>query len=98
MEEKERRPAPQRHGELYIATAERFEHSAIFLHPNPGGVAETLNSSTDSREERFALFLLMHGDPTFSIPDGAGMLEFATRLAEDRTESNAKPPSGLPMH
>src|SRR5512139_3618369 len=22
--------------EIYIATAERFEHSAIFLHPNPG--------------------------------------------------------------
>lgn len=22
---------------LYIATAERFEHDAIFLHPNPGG-------------------------------------------------------------
>ncbi|MCU0523030.1 MAG: hypothetical protein MUF84_20380, partial [Anaerolineae bacterium] len=28
--------------DLYIATAERYEHNAIFLHPNPGDLEEVL--------------------------------------------------------
>ena len=36
MEEKERQLHRRDMADLYIATAERYEHSAIFLHPNPG--------------------------------------------------------------
>src|SRR5690242_5203830 len=36
MEEKERQLHRDDMADLYIATAERYEHSAIFLHPNPG--------------------------------------------------------------
>ena len=38
MEEKERQLHRDDMADLYIATAERYEHSAIFLHPNPGTV------------------------------------------------------------
>jgi len=35
MQMKKRTPAPPAgHGGVYIATAERFEHSAIFIHVN----------------------------------------------------------------
>jgi len=38
MEEKERQFHRADMAELYIATAERFEHSAIFIHPNPNTI------------------------------------------------------------
>ncbi len=38
MEEKERELHRDDMADLYIRTAERYEHSAIFLHPNPGHV------------------------------------------------------------
>ncbi|MBI4786500.1 MAG: hypothetical protein HY782_05590 [Chloroflexi bacterium] len=69
---------------IFIATAERFEHSAIFIHPNP-----------DTEEERWRMvdliregtggkyFLMMHGDATFGIPT---MTEFAYRVADEPDE------------
>ena len=63
---------------LFIATAERFEHSAIFLHPNPGGEEEIFRLIDLIREksgDRY--FLMMHGDATYGLPDGANMEEFA---------------------
>ena len=84
MEEKERRLHRNQIADLYIQTAQRYEHSAIFLHPNPGGVNETLRLIDLVRQKSGnRYFLMMHGDPTFGIPDGAGMMEFATRLAEE---------------
>lgn len=69
---------------IYIATAERFEHSAILLHPNPCGDAETLRLIELVREmsgDRY--FLMLHGDATYSIPDGNGVEEFSYRLADE---------------
>src|SRR3990170_8549076 len=40
MQEKERQLHRQDMADLFIATAERFEHSAIFLHPNPQSIDE----------------------------------------------------------
>ncbi len=70
--------------ELFIATAERFEHSAIFLHPNPGSEDEILRLIDKVREksgDRY--FLMIHGDATFSIPGGDAMAAFAYRLVDD---------------
>ncbi len=70
--------------DLYIATAERYQHSAIFLHPNPGTEFETQRLIELVREktgDRY--FLMMHGDATFSIPDGTHMEQFAYRLADE---------------
>src|SRR5512147_263008 len=42
MEEKERALHRSEMADIYIATAERYGHSAIFIHPNPDTVEETL--------------------------------------------------------
>src|ERR1017187_5623058 len=65
MKEQERDLHRRDMADLYIATAERFEHSAIFLHPNPGSEEETLRLIDLIREksgDRY--FLMLHGDAT----------------------------------
>ncbi len=70
--------------DLYIAVAERFGHSAIFLHPNPGNDDETMALVDIIREKTGnQYFLMRHGDATFSIPDGNHMMEFAFRMADE---------------
>ncbi len=84
MEEKERQLHRIDMAELYIATAERFGHSAIFLHPNPDSVEETIHLVDLIRErtgDRY--FLMRHGDTTYSIPNGDQMAEFCYRLFDE---------------
>jgi len=84
MEEKERRLHREEMAELYIATAERYEHSAVFLHPNPSTLDETCRLIDLVREksgDRY--FLMLHGDATYGIPDGSRMAEFVYRLADE---------------
>jgi uroporphyrinogen decarboxylase len=70
--------------ETYIKTAERFEHSAIFLHPNPNTIDE-LTWLVQLIQERVGsrYFLMVHGDATYSIPDGERMVDFAFRLKDE---------------
>jgi uroporphyrinogen decarboxylase len=91
MEEKERRLHRAEMADIYIQTAERFEHSAIFLHPNPDSVAETLHLVDLIREktgDRY--FLMRHGDATFSIPDGTHMQDFSYRMADEPQKLKAE--------
>jgi len=84
MEERERALHRSDMADLYLLTAERYEHSAIFLHPNPDTVEEACRLIDLVRErsgDRY--FLMMHGDPTFEIPDGTHMEQFVYRLADD---------------
>jgi uroporphyrinogen decarboxylase len=84
MEEKERHLHRVDMAELYIATAERFEHSAIFIHQNPNTVEEIMWMVDLIRErtgERY--FLMIHGDATFSIPGGDEMAAFSYRLVDE---------------
>ena len=77
--------------DLYIQTAERFNHSAIFLHPNPDTFEETCHLIDLIREktgDRY--FLIRHGDATFWIPNGSGMNEFAFRLADEPEKLHAE--------
>jgi len=83
MQERERQLHRRDMAEIYLATAERFEHSAIFLHPNPPRDEEAMRLVELVRElsgERY--FLMLHGDATFGIPRGEEMERFAVRLAE----------------
>lgn len=84
MEEKERELHRADMVDIYIATAERYEHSAIFIHPNPDSIEETIRTVDLIRErtgDRY--FIMRHGDATFSIPDGNSMVEFVYRLADE---------------
>ena len=84
MSEKERQLHRNEMAELFIATAERFEHSAIFLHPNPGSVEEEMRLVDLVREKSGdKYFLMFHGDATFSIPGGSDMVEFSYRLKDE---------------
>jgi len=83
MQESERQLHRRDMAELYLATAERFEHSAIFLHPNPGDDEETLRLIDLVREksgDRY--FLMLHGDATFGVPSGTNMEAFSYRIAD----------------
>ena len=84
MEEKERELHRRDMADIYIATAERFDHSAIFIHPNPDTVEETIRLVDIIREktgDRY--FIMRHGDATFSIPSGGEMMPFVERMADE---------------
>ena len=84
MSETERQLHRADMADLFIATAERYEHDAIFLHPNPGDGEEVLRLIDLVREksgDRY--FLMIHGDATFSIPGGDAMAEFSYRMVDD---------------
>jgi len=84
MEEKERQLHRRDMAELFIATARRFEHSAIFLHPNPGSEAETLRLIDLVRDlSGDTYFLMLHGDATYGVPSGSHMEQWCARLVEE---------------
>ncbi|HXR48735.1 MAG TPA: uroporphyrinogen decarboxylase family protein [Candidatus Limnocylindrales bacterium] len=91
MEEREREFHRRDMAQLYVQTAGRFEHSAIFLHPNPGDFDETCRLIDRVREfSGVRYFLMLHGDATFSIPDGQHMEAFCYRLADEPDKVHAE--------
>lgn len=91
MEEKERELHRRDMADLYIATAERFEHSAIFIHQNPG-TPEELDRLVGHIRERSGdrYYLMAHGDATFSVPNGSEMEEFSCRMVEEPEQLKAQ--------
>jgi uroporphyrinogen decarboxylase len=84
MEKKERQLHRSELADVYIMTAERYEHSAILLHPNPNRPEEMLRLVELVREktgDRY--FLMAHGDATYSITGAAEMEQFALRLHDE---------------
>lgn len=70
--------------QLYIDSAEMFEHDAILLHPNPHGLEWTLRLIDEVRElsgDRY--FLMLHGDATYDIPSGKRMEELTMRMVDE---------------
>lgn len=91
MSESERILHRNEMADIYIMTAERYEHDAIFIHPNPGSMDETLCLIDLIREktgDRY--FLMMHGDATYSIPNGNTMEEWSAWLYENLDEVKAR--------
>ena len=91
MEEKERELHRRDMADLYIATAERYEHCAIFIHANPG-TDEELQRMVDLIRERTGdrYFLMAHGDATFAIPNGNEMEAFSCQLVEEPEKLKAQ--------
>jgi len=84
MTEKERKLHRKDISEVFIKTAETFSHSAIFIHPNPYTLEETIYIIDTIREMiGNKYFLMIHGDATFSIPSGEKMMEFVQRIADE---------------
>ena len=84
MEAGERQLHRQDMADLYIATAERYEHSAIFVHPNPDTFdecARLIDLIRQKTGDRY--FIMRHGDVTYSIPDGPALVPFCRRLKEN---------------
>ena len=82
MTEKERQLHREDMADIYIATAEKYEHSAIFL-------PQSRNIGGDSASYRFSkrsgnkYFLMVEGDATFSVPSGSEMVNFVYRLKDE---------------
>jgi uroporphyrinogen decarboxylase len=84
MEEKERRLHRSELADVYIMTAQRYEHSAILLHPSPNRPEEMLRLVELVRERTGdQYFLMAHGDATYSITGAAQMEQFALRLHDE---------------
>lgn len=85
MQEKERQLHREDMADTFIATAEKYDHSAIFIHSNPGVPPETRKMIDLIREktgERY--FLMKHGDVTFGIPsDSKELTEFCLDMRRD---------------
>lgn len=68
----------------FTEIARQYEHSAIFVHPNPGDFDTTVELLRTIRETTgMEYYLCMHGDPTYAIPTGDDMMDFSLRLYED---------------
>ena len=84
MTEHERRLHREDIADTFIMTARHYEHSAIFLHPNPGGHEEAFRLIDCVREKTGnEFFLMLHGDATYAIPDGDTMMSWTEWLYED---------------
>jgi uroporphyrinogen decarboxylase len=72
--------------DLYVATAKRYEHSAIFFHLPAGwekSITETMTGLEFIRKiSGMDYFLMVHGDATYAIPDGNGMMDFIGEIAD----------------
>lgn len=79
--------------ETYIKTAEKYDHSAIFVQMDTSDMKyfdrtvrileEIRNQSGDK------YYTMVHGDPTFSIPTGDDMMEFSALLYEEEDKMKA---------
>ncbi len=88
MTERERQLHRNEIADLYIMTAERYEHGAIFLHPNPGSEDEILRLVDLVREKSGdKYFLMLHGDSTYGIPNGENMIQFTEWLLASTDEA-----------
>lgn len=84
MKDEERELHRRDMAQVYVDTAKRFEHSAILLHPNPGGFEETCRLIDHVRDlSGDDYFLMLDGDATFSIPDGGSIASFSYRLVDE---------------
>lgn len=84
MSERERSLHRNDIADLYLEVAKKYNHSAIFLHPNPSDLEETIKLIDIVREKSGdEYFLMLHGDATYSIPDGNNMMDFSYRISDE---------------
>ncbi|HNX15009.1 MAG TPA: uroporphyrinogen decarboxylase family protein [Oscillospiraceae bacterium] len=90
MSDKERNLHIDNIADMYITIAEHYNHFAIFVQGVdgcPDGTQRVLSRIREKSGDKY--FLMMHGDPTFSIPNGTDMLDFSTQLYENEAGMKA---------
>lgn len=84
MSAKEKQLQQEDIADTYIEIARRYNHNAIFVQPSVGSFEEIVRLLTIIREKTGdEYYLTMHGDPTFAIPNGNDMTEFAVGFYEE---------------
>ncbi len=73
---------------MYVMTAERYEHNAIFVHAVPSMTIPILEQIREMSGDKY--FIMMHGDATYDVPDGDHMLDFTYRMADEPEEMQAE--------
>ena len=85
MSAREREAQLRDEASVYIDIAQKYHHSAIFVHPAVRGVPDAVARLLEIIRERSGgeYFLMMHGDTTLSIPDGENMMAFTVQIYEE---------------
>jgi uroporphyrinogen decarboxylase len=90
MSDEERQLHRNEIADIHIMIAEKYNHCAIFIQPDPGifpsnsyeeetlRIIELIREKTGNK-----YFLLMHGDATYAIPDGENLEKFIYRISDD---------------
>lgn len=70
--------------QLYIDIAKAYDHSAIFVQ-TPVNKIDHMQQLLEAIREKSGdeYYLMMHGDPTWAIPTGDDMVEFAAQMYEE---------------
>lgn len=70
--------------QIYVDTARKYNHSAIFVHSSVADYEKTAPVLEKIRKiSGDEYFIMMHGDPTFPIPEGDTMLDFTAQIYEE---------------
>ena len=91
MSESERALHRREMADIFVMTAERYEHDAIFVHLNPNVLDEAcwmIDLIRQRSGDRY--FLMMHGDATYSIPNGDRMTEWCAWLFDHPEEAKSE--------
>ena len=85
MSESEKKAQIADSADCYVSIAEKYHHSAIFVHPNPWDYPNTARLLEAIRERSGSqqYCLMLAGDPTFAMPNGSNMMAFTERMYED---------------
>ncbi len=84
MSEQERTLHRRDVADLHVCVARRYEHAGMLYH-SPGGWQETdTQRSIDHVRELSGMdyLITLHGDATHSLPNGADMMDFVMKLAD----------------
>lgn len=81
---------------IYIETAKKYEHDAIFIHGNPPATEDLMRIADEIKIlSGDDYFLMCHGDATFSIPEGNNMEEWSYRMNDEPEKVDAELARGV---
>ena len=88
MSEKERTLHRRDVADLHVEVAKKYGHAGIFFHPPGGWAEEDTQASIEHVRELSGMdyLITLHGDATYSLPNGNEMMDFISRIADKPEE------------